>query len=358
MERMSPKQRWRALFEGRKLDRSVSDYWGTAEVTNRLVAELGCSSEQALWEKLGVDRMARVSAKHPKATEDTWYLQSQYSVWGIGTREVSYGAGAGTYIESVGHPLANARLVSDLDSYAWPDPDHFAIHNLRPDCHRWDGYPIMLGSYEPFLLYCRLRGMEAAFGDLLERPAFAEAVLDRIHDIHHRLLRRCLAEAADLIDFLYVGEDLGTQESLLMSPVLFRRFIKPRLRNMIDLAHSFGVRAFHHDDGAIRRLIPELLEIGIDVLNPIQWRCRGMEREGLARDFGSQVVLHGGIDNQNTLPFGTPDQVRREVRETMRIFQASRGYIVAPCHNIQPNTPTANILALYDAVRDFGTGGK
>jgi uroporphyrinogen decarboxylase len=123
---------------------------------------------------------------------------------------------------------------------------------------------------------------------------------------------------------------------------------------MMELAHSFGVRVFHHDDGAIRRLIPELIEMGIDVLNPIQWRCRGMEREGLAADFGAKVVFHGGIDNQHTLPFGTPEDVWRQVVETMEIFRRCKGYIVAPCHNIQPNTPTANILALYEAVQEFG----
>jgi uroporphyrinogen decarboxylase len=110
----------------------------------------------------------------------------------------------------------------------------------------------------------------------------------------------------------------------------------------------------HHDDGAIRPLIPELIEIGIDVLNPVQWRCKGMDREGLVRDFGKSLIFHGAVDNQHTLPFGTPEDVRAEVRENLRIFREAKGYIVAPCHNLQPNTPTANILALYEAVDEFG----
>jgi uroporphyrinogen decarboxylase len=123
---------------------------------------------------------------------------------------------------------------------------------------------------------------------------------------------------------------------------------------MIALAHSYGVKVFHHDDGAIRPLLPELIEIGIDLLNPIQWRCRGMEREGLARDFGASVVFHGGVDNQQTLPFGSPEDVRREVADNIAAFRDCKGYVVAPCHNIQPNTPTRNILALYEAVHEFG----
>ena len=95
---------------------------------------------------------------------------------------------------------------------------------------------------------------------------------------------------------------------------------------------------------------PDLIDAGVDILNPVQWRCRGMDREELARDFGAQMIFHGGIDNQQTLPFGTPDDVRRQVAENVRIFANGKGYIAAPCHNIQPNTPTANILALYEAV--------
>jgi uroporphyrinogen decarboxylase len=137
-----------------------------------------------------------------------------------------------------------------------------------------------------------------------------------------------------------------------MSPATFRRFLKPGMQRMIDLAHSFGVKVIHHDDGAIRPLLAELIDMGIDVLNPIQWRSAGMGREELARDFGKRVVFHGGVDNQQTLPFGTPADVKREVAENIRIFRGGKGYIVAPCHNIQPITPTENILAMYEAVHE------
>jgi uroporphyrinogen decarboxylase len=196
--------------------------------------------------------------------------------------------------------------------------------------------------------------MEQAFEDLILNQAVLEAALERIHWIHEAIIRHTLDEAADLIDFIYVAEDLGNQQSLLMSPQSFRRFLKPRLARMIELVHSYGVKVFHHDDGAIRPLLPDLIEIGIDVLNPIQWRCRGMDREALARDFGASLVFHGAVDNQRTLPFGTPEEVRREVEDNIRIFRNCKGYIVAPCHNIQANTPTENILAMYDAVREFG----
>jgi len=196
--------------------------------------------------------------------------------------------------------------------------------------------------------------MEQALEDLIVNPEIADAALERIFEIHAAIIRGALAAAGDLITLVYVAEDLGTQESLLMSPASFRRFLKPRMKKMIELVHSFGAKVIHHDDGAIRPLLPELIEIGIDVLNPVQWRCHGMEREGLARDFGRSLVFHGAVDNQQTLPFGTPDDVRREVADNIRIFRECKGYVVAPCHNMQPNTPTANILALYEAVHEFG----
>ena len=139
-----------------------------------------------------------------------------------------------------------------------------------------------------------------------------------------------------------------------MSPRAIRRFILPRLAQMAEIAHAAGKRAFHHDDGAIRPVLPDLLRIGIDILNPIQWRAKGMEREGLARDFGAGVVFHGGVDNQHTLPFGSREDVRREVGENIRIFRRCKGYVVAPCHNLQSNTPTENVVALYEAVEEFG----
>jgi uroporphyrinogen decarboxylase len=123
---------------------------------------------------------------------------------------------------------------------------------------------------------------------------------------------------------------------------------------MVKVAHARGKLAFHHDDGAIRPVIGDLIGIGIDVLNPIQWRSKGMEREGLARDFGGRLVFHGGIDNQHTLPFGSPDDVRREVADNIRIFRECKGYVVAPCHNLQANTPTENVVALYEAVAEHG----
>jgi uroporphyrinogen decarboxylase len=292
---------------------------------------------------------------HPRAKESDWHLPSLYSLFGIETRKVVYGDGIGAYEEVVQSPLRDAATVADLEDCPWPDPRDFDYAALRSECARyWPEYPVLGVAYEPFYLYCRLRGMERAFEDIGANPEMADALLDRIFSLFAAIVRNSIEAAGDRFDFVYIAEDLGTQDSLLMSPRAIRRFILPRLAKMADIVHAAGKLVFHHDDGAIRPVIPDLIRSGVDVLNPIQWRCKGMEREALAHDFGAHLIFHGGVDNQQTLPFGTPEDVRREVAENIRIFRQCKGYVVAPCHNLQANTPTENVIALYEAVDEFG----
>ena len=355
---MTSRERWLAVLSGQKPDRVPCDYWGTAEMTARLMRDLGCDTERSLWYRLGVDKCIYLGPVHPRARESGWHLQSLFSLWHVETKSIRYGDSIGEYEEDASHPLGEAETVAEIDAFEWPDAADFDVGALRRECLEWKGYPILGATSEPFYLYCRLRGMEQALEDLIVRSQMAEAILQHIFQFDYALIRRVLREAGDLIDLVYVAEDLGTQESLLMSPKAFRRFLKPRMAKLIEMIHSYGARVFHHDDGAIRAIIPDLIEIGIDVLNPIQWRCRGMDRTALAADFGERVVFHGGIDNQQTLPFGSPEDVRSQVRENIEIFSAGRGYIVAPCHNLQANTPTENVVALYQAVHEYGSLGS
>ncbi len=140
----------------------------------------------------------------------------------------------------------------------------------------------------------------------------------------------------------------------MLSPDQIHTFLLPRMKRIIDLAHEGGAFVFHHNDGAVRAILPDMIALGIDVLNPVQWRCKGMEREGLKRDFGDQLVFHGAMDNQYTLPFGTVDEVRQEVLDNLRLLGAGGGYILAPCHNIQANTPVENIVAMYETCYEHG----
>ena len=175
--------------------------------------------------------------------------------------------------------------------------------------------------------------------DLVENPEIVHYCLGKLFDLAYTNTLRIYEAIPGRVDISYVAEDIGGQDDLMFSPRHIRRFLFPGMKRMIDLVHSAGAYVFHHNDGNVTRILPDLIGPGIDVLNPIQWRCQGMEREGLKRDFGGRLVFHGGVDNQYTLPFGTVAEVRQEVRDNLRILGAGGGYILAPCHNIQPITP-------------------
>lgn len=190
--------------------------------------------------------------------------------------------------------------------------------------------------------------------DLALNPEIVHYCLDKLFDLAYKQTERIYAAIPGKVMISYVAEDMGSQETLMFSPKQIHEFLLPRMKRMIDLAHSAGVYVFHHSDGAVRRILPDMLAAGIDVLNPIQWRCKGMEREGLKRDFGEQLVFHGGVDNQYTLAFGSVAEVRQEVLDNLRILGAGGGYILAPCHNIQAVSPAENIVAMYETGYEYG----
>ena len=179
--------------------------------------------------------------------------------------------------------------------------------------------------------------------------------LGKLFDLAYENTRRIFEAIPGQVNLTYIAEDLGAQESLMYSPSQIRAFLLPQMRRMIELTKQNGSHVFHHTDGAVRDILPDLIDIGIEILNPIQWRCAGMEREGLKRDFGDRLIFHGGVDNQHTIPFGTVNDVRREVIDNLRILGEGGGYILAPCHNIQPVGPAENVVALYEAGYEYGS---
>jgi uroporphyrinogen decarboxylase len=152
-----------------------------------------------------------------------------------------------------------------------------------------------------------------------------------------------------------VTDDLGSQTGPMIGMNIYREFYAPQHKRFIDLCHEFGIKVFHHDDGSCREFLPLLVGMGIDILNPVQWACPGMDMRELKAEFGKRICFHGGVENQRIIPFGTPDEVRAEVRHCMDALAADgTGYILAPCHNIQGNVPVENILALYDEAWRYG----
>ena len=342
---MTPRQRWLAVLGRKATDRIPTDYWGTPEATAKLMAELKCADEDALFRRLSVDRPHWIwSELHDPRDRGP----NAGDVWGVKTRRVEYAGGVGAYDEVVDPPLAAMETAEELKKFSWPDPAWWDASAIPAQCEGLDEWTVQGGYFSVFYQYSNMRGVELSMEDLLANPDFAHEALERLFQIHYALFEKNLKAAGGRVDYVEVTEDLGTQETPLFSMATFREFIKPRMKKMMDLAHHYGAKVMTHSDGAIRAFIPELIEMGTDILNPIQWRCAGMEREGLKRDFGKDLVFHGGVDNQKTLPFGTAEDVRKEVRDNIRILGAGGGYILAPCHNVQVITPVANVVAMYE----------
>jgi uroporphyrinogen decarboxylase len=347
-ESMSPRERWQAVLERQEPDRIPMDYWGTAEASEKLVKHLGCANLNQALAQLHVDPPLGVGPRYggpPHADGE--------NVFGCRHKTVTYATGA--YDECVFHPLAAYDSVEEIEKrYTWPDPDWWDYSQIAEQVKGHEDKPILGGGSEPFLTYCELRGQEEAYMDLVLNPDMVHYCLDRLFHLAYENTARIYEPIPGRVLITYIAEDLGSQESLLFSLAHIREYLLPRMKRMMDLAHEAGAYVFTHSDGAIREALPDLIEIGADVLNPIQWRCHGMEREGLKRDFGAKLVFHGAMDNQETLPFGSVEDVRREVLDNLRILGEGGGYILAPCHNIQAVGAPENVVAMYTTCYENG----
>jgi uroporphyrinogen decarboxylase len=347
-DRMTPRERWVTVINRKVPDRIPLDYGATAEATQKVMKYLGVDSFDDLMARLHVEPKAWVGGRYtgPATPEGV-------DIFGCRYANVDYGTGV--YAECVHYPLANYTSVEEIEAnYSWPNPDWWDYTHLPEEVKGKEHLPILGGGSEPFLIYKNLRGMEQAYMDLVLNPEIVHYCLDRLFHLAYENTRRIYETIPGKVLISYVAEDLGSQESLIISLAQIHEFLLPRMKRIMDLVHDGGGYVFHHNDGAIRPLIPDMITAGMDVLNPVQWRCRGMDREGLKRDFGSRIAFHAGVDNQYTLAFGTVDEVRREVVENIRILGAGGGYILAPCHNIQAVSPPENIVAMYDTAWENG----
>ncbi len=344
---MSPRERWLAVLQRQKPDRIPMDIWLTEEASDALCRHMGCELPVVL-ERLHIDTPLTVGGRYagppPEDGKD---------IWGVRHKAVDYGAG--TYDEAVAAPLAAYNSVEEIEAhYTWPNPDHWDYSHLPEAVKGQEHRIIRGGGSEPFLLYKVLRGDEQAYLDLVMNPEIVHYCLDKLFELAYQSTLRIFETLPGQVSITYVAEDLGGQDSLLFSPDHMREYLFPRMKRMMDLTRQNGSYVFTHSDGSFREVIPDLIGIGTQVLNPIQWRCKGMDREGLKRDFGADLIFHGGVDNQYTLPFGSVAEVRQEVLDNYRILGAGGGYILAPCHNIQSITPPENITALYETGYEYG----
>lgn len=316
-------------------------------------------------EKFGLDvfwlRMGSPKKKHFAAPTDP---NMRIDEWGIEWKKVALPKG-GYYYEMCKHPLKDAT-IADLEDYPWPDPnDPGRVEGLREylkHIHDDTEFAILAkfgGAVFETAWY--LRGMEQFFTDLVENPEFVHALFKKLMTIQMGMDKVGLEAAGEYVDILRLsGEDLGSQESTLISLPMFRRMLRPYLQELWAYAKTTllsknpNAKIMLHSCGAIRPFIPDWIEMGLDILDPVQPNAKGMDPFELKRDFGDKLSFHGGIDAQHVLPFGTPEEVAMHTRKYIQALAPGGGYIVAPVHNVQGDVSAENIVAMRDAVEEFG----
>lgn len=240
-----------------------------------------------------------------------------------------------------------------LEEYPWPEPDVAQLPRVKRFCRRHGDYLVAGGITHMFEIAWKLTGFPQFMVNMRTEPRLVEQILDRLNEIRTEEAMLLAEAGADLI---VDGDDVGTQVGLMMSPEYWRRFLKPRYEQMIRrLKKRHGVYVLFHSDGKIEPIIPDLVDVGVDVLNPVQPEC--MDPVWVKETYGDKLCLDGTIGVQSTLPFGTVDEIAREVRERIRTI-GETGLILGPTHSMQPDVSPEKIIALYEAARKYGVSSR
>jgi len=270
----------------------------------------------------------------------------------------------GQYYAIHAHPLYQENLtVEDIEAFDWPDPDQPAMFDgLSEQAQTWyenTDYVVGADGIKVGILQTssQIRGYDKLFIDFGLNPDIAHALLDKISSVINEMYRRYMKAVGPYVQVVVISDDQGTQESLMISPRMFRKFIKPRLRSLIETikAEAPHVKVLMHCDGAISGIIEDLIEIGVDILNPIQPVVKGLEdTAAINTQFGDRICFHGGIDVQLVLPNAGVNEVREEVARRLCDLGSGRGYIIAPCHNINVDIPIENVITMFESAHQLG----
>jgi uroporphyrinogen decarboxylase len=282
-----------------------------------------------------------------------------YDEWGIGWRMPLDG---GWYYDMFDHPLANATGLADLEKFAWPDPvDPARFAGMRERAQHAaevEGQGVFMGGLSAGIMEMAAwtRGFANYFADFGSNETLLVGIMRKVMEMKMAYWEKALAEVGDYADVVGEADDFAGQYRMLISPAMYRRIVKPLHKELFDFIHArTKAKIFFHSCGAIRPVIKDLIEIGVDILNPVQVSATGMDSAELKREFGKDVVFWGGgVDTQNVLGVGPPDQVRADTRRRIEDLAPGGGFVFATVHNIQGNVPAENILAMWETLQECG----
>ena len=276
-------------------------------------------------------------------------LPAHTDIWGVRRQSVSYGPGS--YDEIEFHPLADATTVEEIENYRWPNADWFDYDSVPRQIAALDEqeeHCIMVMNGNIFESSWYMRGFENIFMDLATEPEIAHALFERMTSYYIQYFKNLLEAAKGRIDLVFTADDIGGQNGLLMSLDMWEEHLKPYHVRLNRVIHEYGAKVIYHTDGAVMDAVEGLIDMGIDVLQALQFDARGMDPVALKTNYGDRLCFEGGVSVQKTLPFGTPEEVKKEVIERLRVLGKNGGYILGPSHAIQDGTPPENIVAMFD----------
>ena len=347
---MTSRERVLAAFDHVEGDRVPAWCGSSDEFWAKATAALGLDDE-GLRARFG-DDFRRVWARYAGPEFPLSDGAHSRTPFGIERRGMGYG-------QPMNHPLAGATL-GQVHGYAWPDPAWMDVSGIRTDAQAWGGeYAILGGDWSPFWHDAiELAGMEELYLKMYDEPDLVDALFGHIVDYYAAVSRRIFDAAADAIDVFFIGNDFGSQTGPLLGEDLFRRFILAHLARLADLGHAYGLKVMLHCCGGFAPLIPAMIEAGVDGLHAIQPCCHGMDLAALKREFGDRILFNGCIDSQHVLIEGAPGSVRDRTREVVGIMKPGGGFVAGASHDaILEETPVENVLAMFDAIREFGVYG-
>ena len=375
--KMTPRENFKAAFNHQQPDRvlidmgkhigsihkkaylKLRDYLGDVPMHNegRILDRMAQTvvPDEALLLRLGIDFRWLVPNWVQVRPRDG--VDGYIDMWGVPYRATA----DQSHYAVDGAPLKDAT-IQDLDKFDWPNPhDPEQFKGLREQAkYLYENTDFVIGADAikagPLMSALQMRGYEQFFMDLMIDTEFADALLERITGLLKEMWTHYMDEVGPYVQIAYVTDDLGSQTSLLMSPALFRERIKPRMKDLHDHIKSLAdVKLMLHTDGAVLPIIEDIIEMNVDILNPVQTSTRGMEDTKALKDqFGGRLGFHGAIDVQQLLPNASLDEVRWEVAKRIQDLGRDGGFIIAPCHNIGHDIPPENVVALFDIANELG----
>lgn len=355
-ERMTSKERVVATLNYQKTDRVPINYHSNPALDERLKIHFGLDKEddEGLKKALGVDfrgiGVPYIGPRLHAEVEDRAIDQE----WGYHLRWVEHGSGG--YWDFCDFPLKNAT-AEEVAAWPMPSADDYDYSGLEAQCEAYKDYGLYVGDAG---LACIMntagffRSMDQMFMDLaLDDPA-GLLLIDRFLDLQFERMVRILQKVGHLVDFMWIGEDLGTQIAPIISEAMFHKHILPRQQRFIDLAKVYNLPVMIHTCGSSSWSYEAYIKAGVNAVDTLQPEATNMSPEYLTEHFGGRLAFHGGISTTGVLSFGTVDEVIDDVKRTLEIFMACGGYCFSPTHSLQDNTPTENVLAMYETGHEFG----